>query len=48
VKTDVNPEPTSVDVAPGEETSVTTWHGSPARVFTPNVSCAPAARRGNP
>jgi hypothetical protein len=46
VKTDVNPEPTSVDIAPGEETSVTTWQGSPARVFTPNVTCA--AKRGSP
>jgi hypothetical protein len=48
VKTDVNPEASSVDLAPGEETSVTTWAGSPARVFTPNVSCGVAAKRGNP
>jgi hypothetical protein len=48
VKTDVNPEPASVDLAPGEETAVTTWQGSPARVFTPSVTCAVAAKHGNP
>jgi hypothetical protein len=39
VKTDVNPDPASVDLAPGDEKSVVTWRGSPARVFTPIVSC---------
>ena len=39
VKTDVNPEPASVELNPGEEKSVVTWRGSPARVFTPIVSC---------
>jgi hypothetical protein len=39
VKTDVNPDPASVDLDPGEEKSVVTWRGSPARVFTPIVKC---------
>jgi hypothetical protein len=42
VKTDVNPEAVSVQLAPGEETSVTTWHGSPAYAFTPYVTCSAA------
>lgn len=41
VKTDVNPEPASVQLEPGESQSVVTWRGSPARVFTPDVVCAP-------
>jgi len=47
VKTDVNPEPTTVELAPGESTSVVTWRGSPAREFKPDVTCtgAGAARR---
>jgi hypothetical protein len=46
VKTDVNPDPTTVDLAPGEEKSIVTWRGSPARVFTPDVACKdkPAAK----
>jgi ABC-type Fe3+-hydroxamate transport system substrate-binding protein len=39
VKTDVNPDATTVEIAPGEEKSVVTWRGSPARVFTPDVTC---------
>ncbi|HEX4351737.1 MAG TPA: hypothetical protein VHZ95_02460 [Polyangiales bacterium] len=48
VKTDVNPDPTTVDLAPGEEKSIVTWRGSPARVFTPDVACKdkPAAHGG--
>ena len=40
VKTDVNPDAASVDLQPGEEKSVVTWRGSPARVFTPIVKCS--------
>jgi hypothetical protein len=39
VKTDVNPEPATVDLEPGEAKSVVTWRGSPAREFKPEVSC---------
>lgn len=39
VKTNVNPEPALVELAPGAEESVVTWRGSPARVFTPDVAC---------
>lgn len=42
VKTNVNPEPASVQLEPGEVQSVVTWRGSPAREFTPDVVCAPA------
>lgn len=40
VKTDVNPDPARVELEPGEQKSVTTWRGSPARVFTPIVNCS--------
>ena len=40
VKTDVNPDATTLELDPGEEKSVVTWRGSPARVFTPIVKCS--------
>jgi hypothetical protein len=46
VKTDVNPNATVVELAPGAETSVTTWRGSPAYAFTPYVTCSAAAKGG--
>jgi hypothetical protein len=39
VKTNVNPEAASVQLAPGESQTVVTWRGSPAREFTADVSC---------
>jgi hypothetical protein len=39
VKTNVNPDATSVDVAVGDTQMVITWRGSPAYEFTPDVSC---------
>ena len=39
VTTDVNPEPQKVVVAGKTESVVTTFMGSPARVFKPHVSC---------
>jgi hypothetical protein len=42
VSTDVNPSPTAVTVPAGGESEVTTFLGSPARVFTPRVTCEPA------
>jgi hypothetical protein len=39
VSTDVNPQPTHVTVAGGEKVEVSTFLGSPARVFVPNVVC---------
>jgi hypothetical protein len=42
VKTDVNPEPATATLAPGESTSMVTWRGSPAREFKPDVSCETA------
>lgn len=39
VTTNVNPEPSSVQLAPGESQTVVTWRGSPAREFTADVSC---------
>jgi hypothetical protein len=41
VKTNVNPEPSTLQLDPGEAQSVVTWRGSPAREFTPNVVCVP-------
>jgi len=41
VKTDVNPESSSVQLDPGETESVVTWRGSPAREFKAHVVCAP-------
>ena len=46
VKTDVNPDASVLELGPGEEKSVVTWRGSPARVFTPSVTCA-AAKSGS-
>ncbi len=39
VSTDVNPSPSTVDVAAGKSTEVLTWSGSPSQVFTPRVGC---------
>ena len=39
VSTDVNPTPQHISLPPGGQTEVTTFLGSPARVFTPNVAC---------
>ena len=39
VSTDVNPEPQKVTVPGKSEIEVTTFMGSPARVFTPHVKC---------
>lgn len=39
VATDVNPEPQTVDVAPGRTVEVITFRGSPASAFSPRVSC---------
>jgi hypothetical protein len=44
VTTDVNPEPSKVSVAPGRETEVNTFLGSPARVFVPKVACVSASK----
>jgi hypothetical protein len=46
VKTDVNPDPATATLAPGESTSMVTWRGSPAREFKPDVSCAAAGGAG--
>jgi hypothetical protein len=39
VATNVNPEPASVSLAPGEKQTLVTWRGSPAREFTADVNC---------
>ena len=39
VSTDVNPQPVHVAVPARSEIEVTTFLGSPARVFTPKVVC---------
>jgi len=39
VKTDVNPEATNVELAPGERQTLVTWRGSPAREFKAEVTC---------
>lgn len=39
VRTNVTPEPSTVTLAPGAQESIVTWRGSPARVFTPDVTC---------
>ena len=44
ITTDVNPEPTKLAVGPKSEAEISTWLGSPARVFTPNVVCTMRAR----
>jgi len=40
VRTNVTSEPASVTLAPAAEESVVTWRGSPAREFTPDVTCS--------
>ena len=44
VTTDVNPDPTRVSVDAKSETEVNTYLGSPARVFTPTVTCTMRSR----
>jgi hypothetical protein len=39
VATDVNPTAVDVAVPPREQVAVLTFRGSPAREFTPHVSC---------
>jgi hypothetical protein len=39
VRTNVTSEPVGVDLAPAAEETVVTWRGSPAREFTPDVTC---------
>jgi hypothetical protein len=39
VATDVNPEPQTVELAPGQSVELITFRGSPASQFTPRVSC---------
>ena len=39
VRTNVNPDAAHVSLAPSEATTVVTWRGSPAREFTPDVTC---------
>jgi hypothetical protein len=39
IATDVNPDPVARTIEPGESTEVMTFMGSPAREFTPRVSC---------
>ncbi len=39
VATDVNPEAQKVTLAAGGKQELVTFRGSPARVFTPQVSC---------
>jgi hypothetical protein len=40
VRTDVNPEPIAVEVAPGVTSEVVTFVASPSQTFTPLVTCA--------
>lgn len=42
VKTNVNPNPIIVTVPAKEDVDVLTFRGSPARVFTPHVTCTDA------
>lgn len=42
VSTDVNPDEQTVPIKPTETTRVLTFRGSPARTFTPLVSCEPS------
>ncbi len=50
VRTDVNPTPIEVRIAPATSTDVLTFRGSPAHVFVPTVDCRidapPPARHG--
>ncbi len=39
VATDVNPQETAIEVAAGATEELITFLGSPARAFTPRVSC---------
>ncbi len=44
VSTDVNPQPSHVSVPAHGEVEVTTFLGSPARVFVPKVDCKMSAK----
>lgn len=39
VSTDVNPDVQSIELAPNQSVEVITFRGSPAREFTPRVTC---------
>jgi hypothetical protein len=39
VTTNVNPQPATASLAPGEKQTLVTWRGSPAREFTVSVNC---------
>ena len=39
VSTDVNPVPTTLELTPGQQRDVATFHGSPASAFVATVSC---------
>lgn len=39
VSTDVNPAPTALELAPGQQRDVATFHGSPASAFVATVAC---------
>jgi hypothetical protein len=39
IRTDVNPQPIAVEVAPGVTSEVVTFVASPSQTFTPNVTC---------
>lgn len=47
VKTDVNPQPTTVQVAAKSSATVVTFRGSPAREFKPDVVCTFDAAPGS-
>jgi hypothetical protein len=42
VTTNVNPDPVTADLDPGEKETVTTFLGSPASEFSASVTCKPA------
>lgn len=39
VSTDVNPSPTALELEPGQQRDVATFHGSPASAFVATVAC---------
>lgn len=39
VRTDVNPQPVAVEVAPGVTSEIVTFVASPSQTFTPHVTC---------
>jgi len=48
VLTDIAPEPLHSSVAPSEHVDLTTFRGSPTRIFTPRVSCTIRAPKKRP